>query len=343
MDELNELTKLLISVIAPLLLVFPTVTYQYIHRHKDRKDWSYFKFCRSFDANHGLGSQPWFSMAIVYPVGLFFSTGYWAWSGLNLKISADGFKLFIEVSKLPLGLLALSIPLAALTARLHGTKQTALQIKVVGQKNISDLYIAHYNHFCNHIEMLEMNYRSEQSEGRSLSFNKKLLYKQLYPDSTLTSGVSDLSFNLFNRVSNRIENLYDFLEDTSVKKVTQAEEKFTSLNLYIELTLHEMAIMAPKEFLKSEFEISKYRDTETCISNDNDLIHFVDLLCGTVEYIYEFHTNLSIDKLDALRMNLVPGAIPNNVAGKIIKWRELILFPTVTRRTKNASTSVSQL
>ncbi|MGM8892084.1 hypothetical protein ACS8FA_14715, partial [Psychrobacter sp. 1Y1] len=167
---MNELLNLVNIVATPLVVfVLPILMFLYKYRHSDNKDISFIKYSCTFDATHGLARQPLFWVAIVYPIGLFFFTGLYAWAGTNFDISATGFNQFIEISKLPLGLLALSLPLAVLTARLHGTKQTAMQIqkteqqiKEAQQKNKTDLYLAHYKHFCEHIdsilEIIELDY-----------------------------------------------------------------------------------------------------------------------------------------------------------------------------------------
>jgi len=182
------------------------------------------EFISTFDANHGLGSQPLFWVAITYPIGLFFSTGSWAWVGLELEITSKGFNQFIEISKLPLGLLALSIPLAVLTARLHGTKQTALQIEKANeqiantekqiietqQKNKTDLYIAHYNHFQQFIESCISTYESlfdsKLKKDLDIRIDIRLLYSRWYPNSSIHYGVG--AFN-----SKASEELLDTLSE----------------------------------------------------------------------------------------------------------------------------------
>ncbi|MFV7784286.1 hypothetical protein ACNPKB_10900 [Shewanella marisflavi] len=323
---MNEYIKLLIIISAPLALVLFTTFILYLNRHKDRSDWSFVKFNSTFDAKHGLASQPIFWMTIVYPIGIFFSTGIWVWYGRSLDISADGFSTFIEISKLPLGLLGLSIPLSVLTARLHGTKQTALQIskaqrqiEETQQKNKTDLYLAHYNHFCDHISMLEMNYRTQNSDKCHLTFNKKSLYKQLFPEATLATGVSKLSFDLFDRISHRIALLYGLFEESQVTNANEANQIIEKLNTFVRLTLHEMSIIDIEGFLKTEF-----RGGRSYLNDDAKLIDFVDFLCSTIQFVYEFQMNLQFEELSQLRVNLVPGELPDSAQGKIGDWYEII-------------------
>tara|TARA_R110001583_G_scaffold41789_1_gene132925 strand:- start:155 stop:1279 length:1125 start_codon:yes stop_codon:yes gene_type:complete len=241
MDELNELDKLLFSIFAPLFLVIPIVVLLYSTRHEDREIWSFGKYFRTFDAKHGLGSQPLFAIAIVYPIGLFFSTGIWAWSGLVLELSADGFNQFIEISKLPLGLLALSLPLAVLTARLHGTKQTALQImksndqitntlkqiSETQQKNKTDLYLSHYKYFSECILEIETTWQLEDKEINTLNnktptVNKKRCHHYLYPDASLTNGIGTITSEGFDT---RINELIEIINEAIVLLESKSNNK----------------------------------------------------------------------------------------------------------------------
>ncbi|MGI2186653.1 hypothetical protein ACROAG_06535 [Shewanella oncorhynchi] len=217
---MNEYLKLLSIVAAPLILILMLAILLYQNRHSDRIDTTFMAYNTAFDPYHGLASQPIFWMTIAYPIGLFFSTGFWAWYDYNLSITAEGFIKFIEISKLSLGLLGLSIPLAVLTARLHGTKQTALQInktqsqiKETQQKNKTDLYLAHYKHFCDHINELEkkwlkrtFSHMKSSTKVTQFTINKKKCYDILYPESSLHNGISAISSILYDQQIKLIPN-----------------------------------------------------------------------------------------------------------------------------------------
>ncbi len=87
-------------------------------------------FIRSFRLDHkSLSSQRVFRLSIYLPIGLFFGLGWYVWNGCNLSLSAEGYNNFYQISKLPIAILTISIPLGVLIARLHSTKQTEIQIK----------------------------------------------------------------------------------------------------------------------------------------------------------------------------------------------------------------------
>lgn len=97
----------------------------------------------SLHVDKGLSSQCLFWLAILTPFSYFILLGLLAWQGYSIRLDAEGFKTFISISALPLGVLSLALPLSASVARFHTTKQTAKQIEIVSQKNNIDLYNSH--------------------------------------------------------------------------------------------------------------------------------------------------------------------------------------------------------
>lgn len=111
--------------------------------------------------DHGLAKQMLFWVVILTPVAYFVEFGIIAWEGYDLSLNKAGFDEFINSSKLPLGLLSLSIPLTALVAKLHSTSQTAKQIglatrqiAVVQTKNNHDLFYSHRKEYVSFYEQV---------------------------------------------------------------------------------------------------------------------------------------------------------------------------------------------
>ena len=343
-----EFLKLLSIVLAPLLLVFPIVIYLYKTRHKGRVEWSFWKYCRTFDAIHGLGSQPLFSIAIVYPIGLFVSTGIWAWSGYNLDISSDGFIKFIELSKLSLGLLGLSIPFGILTARLHGTKQTALQIEKANeqivntekqiietqQKNKTDLYLAHYKHFCDHVSMIEKSYIDDYilKKDSTLLFHKKQLYKLLYPNSSISKGIGVRSMALLNDTQSRLKRLYSVLEDCHPTNREGACDVLDSLHRAVDSLLYGLSINNPIQIIQTSVISTEKRTFLKIFKQDYDLISLVDFVISITDELYDFDIPLTFEQRDTLRLDIVPGALPQGVYGKIDTLNDAIRSAVIKRR-----------
>lgn len=328
-----EFLKLLSIVLAPLLLVFPIVIYLYKTRHKDRIKWSFGKYCRTFDANHGLGSQPWFSISITYPIGLFLSTGIWAWSGYNLDISSDGFITFIEISKLPLGLLGLSIPLGVLSARLHGTKQTALQINVTEQKNKTDLYLSHYNHFNgyidNLIEILEIN----DDNKNSTPFLKHTLYKVLYPDSSIDNGTGDISEGLYIRACDHMRSICEIILRIKTKHMNSNEfhDLISTLTNRTSNLLKSVGVNKEHLFLSNMCETYQGPANLTYFTDYQTLSSVPDILLKIIKYIYSFdklQPDFSLIEPDTLsNRNLMYNNlnVPNRI-NELFKKMNLIPF-----------------
>ncbi|NIF50064.1 hypothetical protein F3J28_20095 [Enterobacter sp. Ap-1006] len=155
-------------------------------------------FKRWYKLDHkNLFSQELFWFAILTPVFSFFYFGIFSWKGHLPQFDNEGMNNFIAISKLPLLLLASSVPLGAIVTNLHRTYQTEAQIKTAETKNQTDGYYAHNKY---HVEFLgKVNYskrvvksendKTEQANNLNLSVAQPhSLYKRLFPDSSPTLG-----------------------------------------------------------------------------------------------------------------------------------------------------------
>lgn len=103
----------------------------------------FFKFIFTLHPDKGLMQQGLLWLSIFTPFTYFLEFSSYAWEGYDLRLDAEGFKKFTEISALPLAILSLSLPLSILVARFHGSQQTAEQIKNTKQKNNLDLFHSH--------------------------------------------------------------------------------------------------------------------------------------------------------------------------------------------------------
>lgn len=101
----------------------------------------------SLHSSEGLSNQGLFWISILLPFLLFLEFGSFVWSESSPELSQEGFQNFITMSVLPIGLLSLSIPMAALITKLHSTAQTAKQIVIAEKKNNYDLFYMHRREF----------------------------------------------------------------------------------------------------------------------------------------------------------------------------------------------------
>lgn len=113
----------------------------------------------TLSADEGLSSQGLLWLSIFCPFFYFVTLGFIAWQGFEISITGEGLNTFFSLSKLPLTILSLTIPLSVLVSRFHATKQTAEQIKITRLKNNLDLFSSHRNELFSYFSQIgEVNY-----------------------------------------------------------------------------------------------------------------------------------------------------------------------------------------
>lgn len=126
---------------------------------------------KNFWLNHNdLTKQPLFWGAIFWPASASLALGSKVWLNRTLDFSPNGYETFIEISKLPLGVLALTIPVTAVIAAIHRSIQTAKQIEETQVKNTVDLYYAHLKFFI------------DQLKDNDIVDSAIKVHKKLYPN-----------------------------------------------------------------------------------------------------------------------------------------------------------------
>lgn len=66
--------------------------------------------------------------------------GYPVWSKYDFHLNLSAYKNFLEISKMPLGVLSLEIPLVGFYTYFHKSKQSSQLMFITNSKNIDDLY-----------------------------------------------------------------------------------------------------------------------------------------------------------------------------------------------------------
>lgn len=155
MEELQLVLHIVVPILAAIFLAA---------RKAQGKGLSRLKGVFHLDANTGLSDQPLFHMGMFIPVFLFASFGWVAWTGYKVELSAEGLDTFIKLSKLPLALLSLIVPIGAIIASFHSTKQTAVQIQITDRKAKLESYYQHRTELFGYFDRLE-----ERRYLRSLS------------------------------------------------------------------------------------------------------------------------------------------------------------------------------
>ena len=174
--------------------------------------------------------QPLFVTSVALPVYLFVMYGLWAWKDHSINFTSDGFNNFLEISKLPLIILASSVPLAAIVSNIHRTIQTEAQINSSETKNSIDRHLAHEKNFVEKIKEMTtftmQNFVDEPTKYHTDNEDKKtklltshevkisnpyLLYSNIYKNSN-TSINSNYSPD--DEFKNKILNTLDIIENS---------------------------------------------------------------------------------------------------------------------------------
>ncbi|AUU86169.1 hypothetical protein [Leclercia sp. LSNIH1] len=197
-----------------------------------------------------LTHQQLFKAAIIIPIVSFLMIGFICWREYDLKLDADGFNKFIEISKLPLGLLSLSIPFGVVVNNIHRTIQTDKQIKEAERKNKADGF---YSHRKNTIEMFEsLPFKSFQVAGEkyTLEFdNCYSTYRYSYPMASTSCGEFIADENFVRRVDNLWIALKEKLENPPTRSAESTLKYIASIENILD-NMHRILLFKPIEIKK---------------------------------------------------------------------------------------------
>lgn len=154
----------------------------------------YLKATNGFNMNtRPLTEQRLFWSAIRIPLIAFLWFGIFSWKGTGLLISSEGFNNFLNISKLPLACLSLSLPLGVIVNNIHRTIQTNKQIEETEKKNKNDIYYSHIKFIVDNLNAISLKeIKIKQYHGEyffDLSIEKPFkLYKALFQKSSSTDN-----------------------------------------------------------------------------------------------------------------------------------------------------------
>ncbi|ELG2042939.1 hypothetical protein RAX51_001851 [Vibrio fluvialis] len=213
----------------------------------------------------GLERQPLFWICILMPIIIALGLGAPIWIKYNLEFTEKAYSTFMEISKLPLGVTSLAIPLAVLIGKLHGAKQTAeqilntqKQIKNAEKDNQTKLYLAHYEHFIDHFNshiLFKKSYNLLR-EPYQILLDRKQLYQNLYPRNGLILGIDKGDDRIANDAllscSNIIRDCLYLIESSHSKKHLQ---KVKNLYSTIDSEIHTL-----EDHLSLKFSVKGRQD-----------------------------------------------------------------------------------
>ncbi|EPS6753111.1 hypothetical protein ACVG6Y_004187 [Enterobacter hormaechei] len=205
-----------------------------------------------------LTSQHLFWAALIIPFSAFLIIGIICWYGKSIRLDSTGFNNFLSISKLPLALLSLSLPLGVVVNNVHRTIQTDKQIKEAERKNKADGF---YSHRKNTIEMFEnLPFRSFEAAGETykISFeNNYATYRNCYPIASTTNNY----FKASDFFKTRTENLWlDLNEKIQNGGHSNTDELYRYISSIENLLIQIHHILMFKPFDNKEFYTDNYFD-----------------------------------------------------------------------------------
>ncbi|NCH42616.1 hypothetical protein [Cronobacter sakazakii] len=184
-----------------------------------------------------LTHQHLFKAAIIIPIVSFFLLGAISWEGHSLQIDSEGFNNFLDISKLPLAALSLSLPLGVIVNNIHRTIQTDKQIEEAERKNILDRYYSHRKNTIEILQNLDMSTILILNKEVPLAFeNSYSTYKKFYPSASTESN----NYTPSQRFLTRSRELWVELNElTKITTFSTKKDYFTHLTL-IEESLYKI-------------------------------------------------------------------------------------------------------
>jgi hypothetical protein len=210
---------------------------------------------KNFWLNHNdLTKQPLFWVGIFWPAGFSLALGSRVWLNRTLDFSYDGYEAFIQISKLPLAVLALTIPVTAVIAAIHRSIQTAKQIEETQVKNTADLYYSHKKHYIEILEKISfitqphLAYKIAFPNNSEKNYNIELDKKFLQDTKKLNDNLIQLTTELYenNQITNQdIEKILKKIKETHCHFFDYIDYKYKkdpNIEIFIEQYLKELGL-----------------------------------------------------------------------------------------------------
>ncbi|MEX9967113.1 hypothetical protein [Providencia stuartii] len=171
-----------------------------------------------------LDNQNLFWISIFTPIIYFFLFGLLAWIGTDIDFNYQGFNKFLEISKLPLGILAFSPIFAVIVSNIHRSIQTDKQIDVTENKNLVDSYYSHVKFITENLEKVRF-----KAVFFKMKFNERE-EKEFHPIIAIDSNINrsmSLYSNIFND-SNHIDGANLKINEQFIMVLKQHLDKLLS-------------------------------------------------------------------------------------------------------------------
>ncbi|WP_447870989.1 hypothetical protein [Serratia fonticola] len=184
-------------------------------------------------------SEQWlFRLSILIPLSISILLCIPLWFKTEWDFSAKGYDVFLNLYKLPIGVLSLSIPFVAIVAHIHRTIQTSEQISTTRRKNAADSFFAHHKFMIEAINKISDKNTSTLDEKKYKIDDPYHLYDNFFKNSSYENGIDT---NNISFLVDKIENKINIIK----KSIVTAKEEMNNKHLKIKLLIDIM--MAFKE------------------------------------------------------------------------------------------------
>lgn len=198
--------------------------------------WFYYliKF-KAFEMNaKRLTHQLLFWAAITIPVIFFFTFGLIAWLGYHVQLDGEGFSTFIEISKLPIALLSLSIPFSIIVNNIHRTIQTEAQIVEAQKKNMLDRFYAHRKNTIETFQNLPFEHLEVMGQEITLAIkNSYKEYMEYFPDASINNDIFEPNVQKLESVASWLNSIFDHIENYKNPSPEETLEMLKGLGVQI--------------------------------------------------------------------------------------------------------------
>lgn len=162
----------------------------------------------------------WVFVTVLFLIAIIISIVIVRNSNLEVSLDYKGFNSFVEIFKVPIAILAITVTFAAFLATIHRSAQTREQIIAANKQNI-------FSNYFKHIEEFE-KYISTSIVDRSIHFqNLRMTHKYLFPESMYGDySVNDEFIKLIDEEYSKCKG--------QLERLDQAEEK-SSFDIFYDI------------------------------------------------------------------------------------------------------------
>ncbi|MCT0099769.1 hypothetical protein KT999_11980 [Proteus mirabilis] len=236
--------------------------------------------------SHSLHLQWLFWIAVIFPILSCVYFGSIIWYEYPLEVSKNGYNSFLEISKLPLYLLAGTPILGAFVVSAHRSIQTAKQIEVTEKKNKVDIYIARRNFIIERLKNLDFFDEN----------NVNVIYDYFYTFDNYTDIINK---NNFLSVQKRINSINKLTNNIISHKTSLPlnHDIFTDinplLNIISNLSKETGLVSSYIDELKKMSEELKVKVNENIKSGDNSYFNNLSFFLTDFTYtLNQIHSSL---------------------------------------------------